>query len=206
MSGPDLLAALAKLPLIVILRGVLPQAVQALGARLGDEGVRCLEVPFTSPHAARCIQLLASDPRLLVGGGTVTTLDQVDACREAGATYALAPNVDQRVIRHACVRGLQFVPGFFTASEAFAALAAGARLLKFFPAGEVSPSYLNAMRALLPADIPIIATGSLTPQQVSAYLAAGVTAVALGSAVYQPEDDGATVIRKLEPFLDAVRR
>ena len=205
MARPELLAALAELPIIVILRGAPPEDVQELGARLADAGARCVEVPFTSPDAAQCIRLLAANARLLVGGGTVTSDAQVDACAEAGATYALAPNVNASVIRYARSRGLQFGPGFFTPTEGFAALAAGATLLKFFPAGEVSPSYLNAMRALLPSDIPIVATGALTPQRVGAYLEAGVTAVALGSAVYKPGDDGATALRKLEPFLEAVR-
>ncbi len=198
-----LLAALKELPFIVILRGVPPGDAEEIADHLVKAGIRCIEVPFTSPDAAHCIRLLSRKREILVGGGTVLNRKDATACLDAGGTYALAPNVSAEVIRHARTIGLPFVPGFHTATEAFAALDAGAQILKFFPAGEVGSGYLKSLMPLLPPT-PIIATGSVTPSLVKEYLQAGALAVALGGAVYQPGDTAAVVVKKLSSFLKAV--
>ena len=78
------------------------------------------------------------------------------------------------------------LPGFFTPSEAFAAIAAGAHGLKFFPAEAGSPAVIKALRAVLPRSVPLLAVGGMTPDSLAAWTAAGADGFGLGSALFSP--------------------
>jgi 2-dehydro-3-deoxyphosphogalactonate aldolase len=112
------------------------------------------------------------------------TPDQVEQVLEAGGTYIISPNVNKTVVRRARELNLISIPGFFTPSEAFAAVDAGADYLKCFPAGVLGAPYLQYLRGVLAT--PVIAVGGVTADNVQDYLntAAGV---GIGSSVYKPE-------------------
>jgi 2-dehydro-3-deoxyphosphogalactonate aldolase len=78
------------------------------------------------------------------------------------------------------------MPGFFTPSEAFAAIAAGAHALKFFPAEAGSPAVIKALKAVLPRAMPVLAVGGMTPEGLGAWAAAGADGFGLGSGLYRP--------------------
>ena len=190
--SPELAGRLARNPFIAILRGVRPDEVEAIADALVDEGIEILEVPLNSPQPLVSIQRLSSrfGARALVGAGTVLDAASARAVAQAGGRIAVMPNADAEVVREARRSGLIALPGFFTPTEAFAMLAAGADALKLFPAEAVAPSVLKAMRAVLPPDVVILPVGGVQPEDVGRWLAAGAAGFGIGSAIYRR---GATV-------------
>jgi 2-dehydro-3-deoxyphosphogalactonate aldolase len=187
-GGGSLREALAACGLIAILRGIQPGEAEAAGAALYAAGLRAIEVPLNSPDPLASIRALrASLPAgCAVGAGTVMTAAQVDDVRAAGGEFIVMPHADPSVIRAARRAGLEVAPGVATAGEAFAAVAAGADLLKMFPAGELGAGMLAAWRAVLPAELAVIPVGGIDAGGMPAFVAAGAAGFGLGSAIYRP--------------------
>lgn len=187
--------ATRRCPLTAILRGVRPDEVVAIAGALIDAGFATIEVPLNSPDPLASIAALAAHfgDRVLIGAGTVLTAAQAEAAAEAGARLLLAPNYDAAVVARAKALGVAAMPGVATASEAFAALAAGADALKLFPARELGAGTVAAWSAVLPAGTAIYAVGGVDETGFAPFVKAGVTGFGLGSSLYRPGDDAATV-------------
>jgi 2-dehydro-3-deoxyphosphogluconate aldolase/(4S)-4-hydroxy-2-oxoglutarate aldolase len=142
-------------------------------------GIEQVEVTMDTPGALQAVAEVAGDGRT-VGVGTVVDSEQVRAAEAAGARFVVSPGLVLEVIETALSLGLEPVPGVFTATEILAATAAGARVMKLFPASCGGPSYLHALRGPFP-DVAIIPTGGIRIEEVRAYLDAGATIVALGT-------------------------
>lgn len=198
--------ALASLPLIAILRGVRPPEALAIGHALVGEGWRLIEVPLNSPQPLQSIEMLAAAlPGALVGAGTVLTTQQVRDVHAAGGHLVVAPNFDADVVRAAVRLGMVCLPGVATATEAFAALAAGAHGLKLFPAESMPPPVVKALRAVLGATTVVLPVGGITPAGMSAYRAAGADGFGLGSALYKTGMAAAEVGANARAFIAAWR-
>lgn len=197
---------LAKCPLVAILRGITPAEVVDVAAELERAGFRIVEVPMNSPDAFTSIALLAGrfGDNLLVGGGTVTETTQAARIADAGGKLVVMPHADAQVVDAAKKKGLVAVPGFSTPTEAFAMIAAGADGLKLFPAEANPPRVLRSLRAVLPADMPVLPVGSITPETMAEYWAAGASGFGLGSALYRPGDAALSVAQKAGVFLKAM--
>jgi 2-dehydro-3-deoxyphosphogalactonate aldolase len=204
-NEPDLEfdTALAQCPLIAILRGVVPAVVEAIGLALVDAGFRLIEVPLNSPDPLASIGRLAATLRgkAVIGAGPVLSGRQVEQVAAAGGRLIVSPNTTVAVIRAACGAGLAAVPGFATPSEAFTAIEAGAQALKLFPAEAASPQVLKAMRAVLPAEVPILPVGGITPVAKGPWTKAGAAGFGLGSALYSPGDGADTVVERARTFV-----
>ena len=142
-------------------------------------GIEQVEVTIDTPGALAAVADAAGDGRP-VGVGTVVDSEQVRAAAAAGARFVVSPGLVPEVVETALALGLEPVPGVFTATEILAATAAGARVMKLFPASCGGPSYLRALRGPFPT-IWIIPTGGVRIEEVRAYLDAGATVIALGS-------------------------
>jgi 2-dehydro-3-deoxyphosphogalactonate aldolase len=179
---------LRELPLIAILRGLQPDEAVAMGEELVGAGLRCLEVPLNSPGACESIQRMRSvlGDRALVGAGTVLSPAAVAEVAAAGGQLIISPNCDGAVIAATKRAGLISVPAFLTPSEAFRAIDAGADALKLFPAEAAAPFVLKAMKAVLPASMPIFPVGGIAPESMRAYRAVGAAGFGIGSAIYAP--------------------
>lgn len=177
-----------RLPLVAILRGIQPDQVLAHGQALVDAGFDTLEVPTNSPGWADSVAALvaAFGDRAMVGAGTVLDNHHLDALQGAGGRLVVTPHTDPELVREAAARGLHTLIGFATASEAFAALRAGAHGLKLFPAGVLGPAQAKALRAVLPRQTPLYAVGGVRPDNLAEYLAAGCQGAGLGSELYRP--------------------
>lgn len=186
MTGFD--EAFASLPLIAILRGVTPDEIPAIGDALVEEGFRLIEVPLNSPAPLASIATLAArhGSRALIGAGTVLTVTEMEAVAEAGGRLIVSPNADAAVIMATKAQGLISAPGITTPSEGFAALHAGADMLKLFPGELVTPPVLKAMRAVFPASTLMVPVGGISPATMPAYLAAGASGFGIGSMLYTP--------------------
>jgi 2-dehydro-3-deoxyphosphogalactonate aldolase len=196
---------LARSPLVAILRGVKPDEVEAIAAALETSGIAIIEVPLNSPDPLDSIARLARGfgSRLLIGAGTVMTAQQVGEIAKAGGRLIVTPHADLAVTRAAKQHGMLAVPGFFTPTEAFALLAAGADALKLFPAEAARPEVLRAMRAVLPAGTAVLPVGGIDAANMAAWHAAGAAGYGIGSAIYKPGDTAAVVADKAKRLIAA---
>jgi 2-dehydro-3-deoxyphosphogalactonate aldolase len=196
--------AMGTLPLVAILRGLTPAEAPAIGDALVDAGWSLLEVPLNSPQPLASIALLsARHPRALVGAGTVLTPQQVREVHASGGRLVVAPNFDAAVVREAARLGMACLPGVLTASEAFAALAAGAGGLKLFPAEMIPPAAVKALRAVLPPECRLLPVGGITPESMTPYRAAGASGFGIGSALYRPGSTAREVAESARRFAEA---
>lgn len=179
--------ALARCPLVAILRGLTPQEAPAIGEALVDGGFAIIEVPLNSPDPLASIRLLSDHfgDKALIGAGTVLSPQHVEEVAQAGGRLIVMPHADLDVIRAAKARGLACTPGVATPTEAFAARAAGADALKLFPAEGIPPQIVKAWRAVL-TDIPLLPVGGIDAANMAAYRAAGADGFGIGSALYRP--------------------
>lgn len=198
--------AFAETPLIAILRGVRPDEILDVAQALYDAGMRLVEVPLNSPEPLESIsRLKAFEGRMVWGAGTVLRPGGVDAVVQAGGKLIVSPNTDVSVIRRAVERGGVPLPGFATATDAFAALEAGARHLKLFPASTYGPGHVKALSAVLPPEALILPVGGVGPAQMADWWAAGARGFGLGSDVYKPGMTAAQVGERARAAVEAVR-
>jgi len=194
--------ALAKLPLVAILRGVTPAEAADVAEALLEEDFEFIEIPLNSPEPLKSIAAVRrmAPPRAYVGAGTVLTPAQVEAVAGAGGDLIVTPNTNPEVIARAKSLGLVAMPGAATPSEAFAALAAGADAVKAFPAEMIAPAVVKAWAAVLPKGTAILPVGGVTPDAMEPYVKAGAAGFGLGSALYRPGDAPSQVRDKAAAF------
>jgi 2-dehydro-3-deoxyphosphogalactonate aldolase len=199
---------LGECPLIAIIRGVTPGEAEAIGQAVQEGGIRIIEVPLNSPDPLRSIELLARrfGDSMLVGAGTVIDPAQVAQVRDSGGRIIVSPDTNVDVISAAAETGMVSAPGYFTPSEAFAALRAGAHALKLFPAEGATPGLLKAHLAVLPSGIPLMPVGGIRPDNMRPWLDAGATGFGLGSGLYKPGQSAADTLGKARAYVAGLRR
>lgn len=175
---------LTPLPLVGIFRGFDRTETTDLCIRAWAEGVKLVEVPVQRPDAMPSLKAAidaAADHNGLVGAGTVTTVEQLDAVLAAGASFIVSPGMHPDVATECVKRRIPLLPGVATSSEIAAALHLGLNWLKAFPASELGPGWIRAQLAPFP-DVSFIATGGIGATNAADFLTAGCKAVAVGSA------------------------
>jgi 2-dehydro-3-deoxyphosphogalactonate aldolase len=137
---------------------------------------------------------------MLVGAGTVLTVDDVRQVAEAGGRLIVAPNLDLEVVAEAKALGLCVLPGVQTATECFLAYKAGADGLKLFPGESISPAFIKALKTVLPKDARLLPVGGVSLDNMAAFVAAGASGFGIGGALYKPGDAAAEVMSKAQAF------
>lgn len=208
MTIDTLEQAFEAAPVVAILRGVRPDEAVEIGHTLVEAGIRVIEAPLNSPDPYKTIARLAEAlaGEAIVGAGTVLTRDQADAVADAGGRIAVAPNADPAVIGRIIEKGMEPMPGFFTATEAFCAVAAGARWLKLFPAATAGMDHIGALDAVLPSRTRILAVGGVGPDNAQDWIKAGAYGVGIGSDIFRPDDSAGDVAAKARRLMDALAR
>lgn len=200
--------ALKTLPLVAILRGIRPSEAIAIGEMLMQAGFKIVEVPLNSPEPFDSIKLLvqALGSRAIVGAGTVLNVADVETLKAVGGQICISPNANPAVIRRAKELGLISFPAFFTPTEAFCAVEAGADAIKLFPAELAGTTGLKAMKAVLPKHIPVFPVGGVNPDNMQDFIEAGAAGFGIGSAVFKPGDTPEVVYKKAKAFVDGWQR
>jgi len=197
----------SAIELVAILRGLTPQRAPEVGAALVDCGFRTIEVPLNSPDPLQTIGLLAQahGASCQIGAGTVLSVAQVDEVLAAGGTLVVAPNCDGQVIRRALDRGLRMLPGVATATEAFAAVQAGASELKLFPAATYGAGHLKALKSVLPRHVKLYPVGGIGAPHIAEWLAAGAAGFGFGSELFAPAYTLDEITQRARRLLQALR-
>lgn len=197
--------ALATMPLVAILRGLRPDEALGVGEMIIRAGFKVLEVPLNSPDPFDSIEAMAAafKGRAIVGAGTVLKVADVERLAQVGGQICISPNANVDVIRAAKAHGLISFPAFFTPTEAFAAIEAGADAIKLFPAELAGPAGLKAMKAVFPKTMPVFPVGGVTADNMHTYLDVGAKGFGIGTAVFKPGDTAEIVYKKAKAFTDA---
>jgi 2-dehydro-3-deoxyphosphogluconate aldolase/(4S)-4-hydroxy-2-oxoglutarate aldolase len=154
---------------------------------LRDAGLKIFEITMTVPDARSLIRELASDGGLIVGAGTVPDAASAADCLAAGAAFIVAPWIDPSLADPCREVNALLMLGGVTPTEVRAAIAAGAAVVKIFPASSFGgPAHVRALRSVLP-DVDFCPTGGIEPARVPAYLSAGAACVGIGGALVGTE-------------------
>ncbi len=187
-SVVDRLSQYGVVPVIAIdsVEDALPLADALL-----EGGLPVAEITFRTAAAADVIARLATErPSLILGAGTVLTAENLHAARDCGAQFALAPGFNPAIVSQAQALGLPFVPGVATPSDIEGAMAAGCRVLKFFPAGALGgPAMLKALSGpYAHTGVRFVPTGGVTADNLSDFLSLDVVAAVGGTWIAKKED------------------
>ncbi|AXH34148.1 hypothetical protein DVJ78_00680 [Humibacter sp. BT305] len=183
---------LRRARIVAVLRADGAGALEAQLDAVREGGVRAIEVTTTAEGWQQVLRRAASEAEadVLVGAGTVTTIEQAEQALEAGARFLVSPyrvpDAVSAIARTAAGGGVPFVPGGFTPAEVAEAAQVGDGVAKLFPAATGGLAHLKAIRDVLPS-VSIMPTGGIGPDDAADWLAAGAVAVGLGGAlVRQP--------------------
>lgn len=186
----SVISAIMAEKLVVIVRGVEKEKLVNTAEAMYAGGVRLIEITFDASGktddktTGQNIALLSKtfEGRMYIGAGTVLSPEQVEIAANAGARFIISPDTNREVIRKTRELGLVSMPGAFTPTEVQTAHNYGADFVKLFPAGELPPSYLKAIKAPL-SNIRIVAVGGISLDNIPAYLKAGACGFGISSSI-----------------------
>lgn len=148
-----------------------PARAGELAHALAAGGISCAEVTLRTPAALASIAAMAAVPGFTVGVGTVLSIDDLERARDAGATFAVSPGLDEAIVSRSLAWGFGILPGVATATEAMRARSLGITVVKFFPADRLGGlDTIRALAAPLP-DLGFVPSGGVTADSAAAYLA-----------------------------------
>lgn len=203
----DILDAIEKQRIVVVLRGLEPAACVRASRALAAGGIGLFEVTMNSPRPLEGVRALieAFGDRAGIGAGTVTSVEQVEAAADAGARYIVSPDTNPAVIGRTRELGLVSIPGALTPTEVLSARDAGAHMVKVFPIRSVGADHLRQLRGPID-DVRFLATGGVTLEMIPDLLAAGASGVAMGLHLLRDGGDDPDDVDVLEARAPLFRR
>ena len=203
MDVLERLSLAAVVPVVVLDRA--EDAVPTAKALLAG-GIGVMEITFRTAAAAESIRAVAEQcPDMLVGAGTVITLEQCRQAVEMGAKFIVSPGFDGEVVAWCVENNVPITPGCVTPTEIMAAMKLGLRVVKFFPANVYGG--LTAMKALAApfGGIKFIPTGGVNTQNIGEYIAAPYVHAVGGSWVCPKGEIAAGNFEKITALCRAAR-
>lgn len=180
------LARFRSLPLLAVLRGVKAEALEPLAETVVECGLQAIEITMNTPEAVRLITRLtrAARDRLMVGAGTVCSVDDFQAAVDAGATFIVSPTLVVDVVTACTEAEIPVFPGALTPREVIEAWSAGATMVKVFPASCFGPTYFRELKGPFP-QVELLASGGVTAANLPSFFSCGASAVAFGGNVFR---------------------
>jgi 2-dehydro-3-deoxyphosphogluconate aldolase/(4S)-4-hydroxy-2-oxoglutarate aldolase len=207
----DVFESLKQHVVVAVMRAPTPAAALSGVEALVKGGVRALEITYSTPEAASVVRRVREEygDAVVVGAGTVTTVEQVAESAEAGAQFLVCPGTTAVVAAAMRDTGIPFALGALTPSEVMVAVQEGAEVVKLFPGSLGGPPYLAALRGPFP-DVPLMPTGGVSVDNARSWLDAGAICLGAGSDLVSSrllgEGDFDEVTRRAEAFVAAVGR
>ncbi|WP_342387928.1 bifunctional 4-hydroxy-2-oxoglutarate aldolase/2-dehydro-3-deoxy-phosphogluconate aldolase [Salinicoccus bachuensis] len=170
--------------MIGILRGYDTEEAVKIVDTLVKNNFRVIEVALNSPNAKETLKVLKEKfgDEIILGAGTVLTVEAAKACVDIGVQFLLAPAYGERVLQYAKARGILYIPGCYTPTEIYEAYLAGAKMIKVFPAGQLGAGYIKDVLAPMD-DLVLLPTGGVNTDNIRTYFDAGAQAVGINSAL-----------------------
>ncbi len=186
----DIINEILKHKIIAIVRGVEKEKLIPLAEAMYDGAVRFLEITYSADgsvsnaETAERIKLLCEhfEGRMLIGAGTVLDIEQVELTKKAGGSFIISPDAYDEVIKKTNELEMVSIPGVYTPSEIRGAVRAGADFVKLFPATQLGPDYIKAIKAPL-SNIRLLAVGGVNPENMSDFEKAGACGFGIGSNI-----------------------
>jgi len=204
MTKEEVRARIEEVAIVPAVRAANAEDALFAAEAVSRGGISIVELTMTVPNATELIaHLVKIHPQMVVGAGTVLDLETARACLAAGAKFITSPGLDLEIVEFAVKAGVTVMPGVLTPSEIIAAVKAGADFVKIFPCSQLGGvDYLHALKAPFP-HVSFIAAGGVNQQTAGKYLAAGATAVGIGSDLVPPR---AIAIREADWIEELARR
>ncbi len=176
------------LPILGILRDVDSKTIEPLTEAVISAGLRTLEIAMNTPDAPALIKQLnkAAAGRLMIGAGTVLTMQDLHAALDAGATFIVLPTLVEEVLQYCVKNSIPVFPGAFSPQEIYNAWSAGATMVKVFPAKFFGPAYIKEMKGPF-KNIELLSCGGITTENIRSFFSAGASAAAFGSSIFRPD-------------------
>jgi 2-dehydro-3-deoxyphosphogluconate aldolase/(4S)-4-hydroxy-2-oxoglutarate aldolase len=187
MTKEEIRARIRELAIVPSVRAANDEDALFAAEAVSRGGLPIVELTMTVPKATELIAHLAKKhPHMLVGAGTVLSIETARACLAAGAKFISSPGLDLEIVEFTLKAGVIAMPGALTPSEIIKAVKAGADFVKIFPCSQVGGvDYIHTLKAPLP-NVAFIAAGGVNQQTAEKYLAAGAAAVGIGADLIPP--------------------
>jgi 2-dehydro-3-deoxyphosphogluconate aldolase/(4S)-4-hydroxy-2-oxoglutarate aldolase len=181
----DQIAASGLVPVVKLERA---EDAPELARTLAVAGLPCIEITFRTAAAAAAIRAIRAEvPEVLVGAGTVVSLDQLERALDAGAAFVVSPGLSAEVVRACLDRSVPVLPGVYTPTEVIHAMDLGLSAMKLFPASSAGgAAYLRALGGPFP-QVRFVPTGGIDLGDLEAYLRVPSVLAVGGSWMVRPE-------------------
>ncbi|KZL01275.1 MULTISPECIES: 2-dehydro-3-deoxy-6-phosphogalactonate aldolase [unclassified Pseudovibrio] len=195
-------------PVVAILCGLRPEEALDIAQALVDGGIHIMEMPLNFPEPLKSIYLIAETfgDQVSVGAGTVLTGDNVKAVKDAGGQFIVAPNFSEEVGKACQLLDMDWMPGVYTPTEAFAAVDLGVHSIKLFPAELCHPSIIKAMLAVLPKGTRVLPVGGIDADNIAEYMAVGAAGAGIGSSLFKSGDSRDQVRQRAQGLVTNVNK
>lgn len=175
-------------PIIPVLRKIPYEESASIIDALYKGGINAVEITMDTTKAESIIRETVEryNDKILVGAGTVLSVEECKRAIEAGAQFLVSPALDLEVLKYATSQQVLFIPGVFTPSEIITANKAGATMVKLFPASSLGPTFIKDVKGPI-NHIEIMTTGGITKESARSYIEAGAAIIGAGSALVKKE-------------------
>lgn len=205
----EILRRITDVGLVAVVRAETADQALRIAEAVQAGGAAALEVTFTVPGAHRVIEALAErypPSELILGAGTVLDPETARIAILSGATYIVAPSLNEETVRLCSRYQIASMPGAMTVREIVAALETGADIIKLFPGEAFGPNIVRALRAPLP-QAPLMPTGGVSLENVGEWITAGAVAVGVGGSLTAGAKTGdyAGITRVAQEFVQRIQ-
>jgi len=211
MSAQEIYDRIKQEGVIVIVRGIDSEVIVDIAQALFEGGIKLFEVTCNTDGAFEIIKKLSSEvgEQMLIGAGTVLSIDDCKQALKAGAQYIVSPDVNPELIDFCMKKDVAVIPGALTATEVLTAKRLGAKIVKIFPAATLGVDYIKSLRGPID-DIDFIAIGGVRLEKARDFIRAGCTGIGIGGAVIKKEwvmiRDWHSMTRAARYYSEEVRR
>lgn len=197
-SGGNLMSKVMEIMkdnyVFAVIRGKTEEDAYEISKAAVQGGIKNIEVTFSTPNAAKVmadlIEEYEQDETVVVGAGTVMSIDQAQAAYDAGAEFLVSPHFSPEVAEFAVKHDIDYMPGCATVTEIVSAMDAGCEIIKVFPGGQLGPSFIKNVHGPIP-EVNLMPSGGVSLENIKEWKDAGAVAVGVGSALSsQVEEKG----------------